>query len=52
MIMQREADDQIQARRYDTGKRKAHRNGTRPRSLKSECGGLDYDEYLRGLDNW
>ena len=31
-VMQHEAENQIQARRYErTGKRKAHRNGTRPR---------------------
>jgi len=35
-VMRLEADQQIQARPYErTGKRKAHRNGTRPRSLKT-----------------
>ena len=35
-VMQLEAEKQIQARPYErTGKRRAHRNGTRPRSLKT-----------------
>jgi putative transposase len=35
-VMQVEAEKQIQARPYErTGKRKAHRNGTRPRSLRT-----------------
>ena len=35
-VMQQEAENQIQARPYErTGKRKAHRNGTRSRSLKT-----------------
>jgi putative transposase len=35
-VMQLEAEDQIQARRYErTDKRRAHRNGTRQRSLKT-----------------
>ena len=44
-VMQREAENQIQARRYErTGKRKAHRNGTRPRSLKTIHGEIELDK--------
>jgi transposase-like protein len=40
--MQLEAEKQIQARPYErTGKRKAHRNGTRPRSLKTIHGEIE-----------
>ena len=39
-VLQVEAEKQIQARPYErTGKRRAHRNGTRPRSLKTIHGG-------------
>jgi hypothetical protein len=35
-VLQVEAEKQIKARPYErTGKRRAHRNGTRPRSLKT-----------------
>jgi len=41
-VMQLEAEKQIQARPYErTGKRKAHRNGTRPRSLKTIHGDIE-----------
>jgi putative transposase len=41
-VMQVEAEKQIQARSYErTGKRKAHRNGTRPRSLKTIHGEIE-----------
>ena len=44
-VMQAEAENQIQARRYEhTGKRKAHRNGTRPRSLKTIHGEIELDK--------
>ena len=44
-VMQLEAEKQIQARRYErTGKRKAHRNGTRPRSLKTIHDEIDLDK--------
>jgi len=44
-VMQHEAENQIQARRYErTGKRKAHRNGTRPRSLKTIHGEIELDK--------
>jgi hypothetical protein len=40
--MQREAKNQIQVRHYErTGKRKAHRNGTRPRSLRIKTANQD-----------
>lgn len=40
-VMRLEAEQQIQARPYErTGKRKAHRNGTRPRSLKTIHGDI------------
>ena len=40
-VMKLEAEQQIQARPYErTGKRKAHRNGTRPRSLKTIHGNI------------
>ena len=43
--MQVEAEKQIQARRYErTGKRKAHRNGTKPRSLKAIHGEIELDK--------
>ena len=43
--MQLEAEKQIQARRYErTGKRRAHRNGTRPRSLKTIHGEIELDK--------
>ena len=44
-VMQVEAEKQIQARRYErTDKRKAHRNGTRPRSLKTIHGEIELDK--------
>jgi putative transposase len=44
-VMLQEAEDQIQARPYErTGKRKAHRNGTRPRSLKTIHGEINLDK--------
>jgi putative transposase len=44
-VMQVEAERQIQARPYErTGKRKAHRNGTRPRSLKTIHGEIELDK--------
>ena len=44
-VMQLEAEKQIQARRYErTGKRRAHRNGTRPRSLKTIHGKIELDK--------
>ena len=45
--MQQEAENQIQARPYErTGKRKAHRNGTRPRKLKTIHGEV-FERYSR-----
>ena len=44
-VMQQEAENQIQARPYErTGKRKAHRNGTRSRSLKTVHGEIELDK--------
>jgi transposase-like protein len=44
-VMQLEAEQQIQAKRYQrTGKRKAHRNGTKPRSLKTIHGEIVLDK--------
>ncbi len=44
-VMQLEAEKQIQARPYErTGKRRAHRNGTRPRSLKTIHGEIELDK--------
>ncbi len=44
-VMQLEAEKQIQARPYErTGKRRAHRNGTRPRSLKTIHGEVELDK--------
>jgi putative transposase len=44
-VMQVEAERQTQARPYErTGKRKAHRNGTRPRSLKTIHGEIELDK--------
>jgi putative transposase len=44
-VMLHEAEDQIQARPYErTGKRKAHRNGTRPRLLKTIHGEIELDK--------
>ncbi len=44
-VMQVEAERQVQARPYErTGKRKAHRNGTRPRSLKTIHGEIELDK--------
>lgn len=44
-VMQLEAEQQIQAKRYQrTGKRKAHRNGTKPRSLKTIHGEVVLDK--------
>lgn len=44
-VMQLEAEKQIQARPYErTGKRRAHRNGTRPRSLKTIRGEIELDK--------
>ena len=44
-VMQVEAEKQIQARPYErTGKRRAHRNGTRPRSLKTIHGEIELDK--------
>jgi len=44
-VLQVEAEKQIQARPYErTGKRKAHRNGTRPRSLKTFHGEIELDK--------
>jgi putative transposase len=44
-VMQVEAERQIQARPYErTGKRRAHRNGTRPRSLKTIHGDIELDK--------
>jgi putative transposase len=41
-VMQVEAEKQIQARSYErTGRRKAYRNGTRPRSLKTIHGEIE-----------
>lgn len=43
-VMQQEAENQIQARPYErTGKRKAHRNGTRPRKLKTIHGEIELE---------
>ena len=44
-VMQQEAENQIQARPYErTVKRKAHRNGTRSRSLKTVHGEIKLDK--------
>jgi len=44
-VMRVEAEKQIQARPYErTGKRIAHRNGTRPRSLKTIHGKIELDK--------
>jgi putative transposase len=44
-VLQVEAEKQIQARPYErTGKRRAHRNGTRPRSLKTIYGEIELDK--------
>jgi putative transposase len=44
-VMQLEAEKQIQARPYErTGKRRAHRNGTRPRSLKTIHGEIELNK--------
>jgi putative transposase len=44
-VMRFEAEKQIQARPYErTGKRRAHRNGTRPRSLKTIHGEIELDK--------
>ncbi len=44
-VMQLEAEKQIQARPYErTGKRRAHRNETRPRSLKTIHGKIELDK--------
>jgi putative transposase len=44
-VMQAEAANQIQAQPYErTGKRRAHRNGTRPRSLKTVHGDIVLDK--------
>jgi transposase-like protein len=44
-VMQLEAQKQIQARHYErTGKRKGHRNGSRPRSLKTIHGDITLDK--------
>jgi transposase-like protein len=44
-VMQVEAEKQVQARPYErTGKRRAHRNGTRPRSLKTIHGEIELDK--------
>jgi putative transposase len=44
-VMRIEAEKQIQARPYErTGKRIAHRNGTRPRSLKTIHGEIELDK--------
>ena len=44
-VMQQEAENQIQARPYErTGKRKAHRNGTRPRKLKTIHGEIELEK--------
>lgn len=44
-VMQQEAEKQIQARPYErTGKRKAHRNGTRPRLLKTIHGEIELNK--------
>jgi putative transposase len=44
-VMLHEAEEQIQARPYErTGKRKAHRNGTRPRLLKTIHGEIELDK--------
>ena len=44
-VMQVEAENQIQARPYErTGKRKAHRNGSRQRSLKTIHGEIELDK--------
>jgi transposase-like protein len=44
-VMQLEAEKQIQARPYErTGKRRAHRNGTRPHSLKTIHGNIELDK--------
>lgn len=44
-VMRIEAKKQIQARPYKrTGKRRAHRNGTRPRSLKTIHGEIELDK--------
>ena len=44
-VMQLEAEKQIRARRYErTGNRRAHRNGTRPRSLKTIHGEIELDK--------
>jgi putative transposase len=44
-VLQVEAEKQIQARPYEhTEKRKAHRNGTRPRSLKTIHGEIELNK--------
>jgi len=44
-VMQLEAENQIQARPYErTGKRRAHRNGTRSRKLKTIYGEIELDK--------
>ena len=44
-VMRLEAEKQIQARPYErTGKRRAHRNGTRPRLLKTIHGEIELDK--------
>jgi putative transposase len=50
-VMQLEASKQIQAQPYErTGKRRAYRNGTRPRSLKTIHGEIELDKpQFRGL---
>ena len=49
-VMQQEAENQIQARPSErTGKRKAHRNGTRSRSLKTVHGEIELDKPLGSL---
>ena len=50
-VMQHEASKQLQAQPYErTGKRRAYRNGTRPRSLKTIHGEIELDKpQFRGL---
>ena len=44
-VMQLEAENQIPARPYErTGKRRAHRNGTRSRKLKTIYGEIELDK--------
>ena len=44
-VMQLEAEKQIQARRYErTGNRRAYRNGTRPRLLKTIHGEIELNK--------